>query len=133
MDPRVRKLAKLMINYSLKLKKGQLLLIKGEIAAQPLIEAAFEEALKVGANPYTEIIVPGTIEALLKQGSPAQIGYVHPMKKLEINKIDALLSIWAAENLNFLSGVDPKRQAIQSKARGPLMKKFFKREAEGVV
>ena len=33
MDPRVRKLAKLMINYSLKLKKGQLLLITGEITA----------------------------------------------------------------------------------------------------
>jgi len=131
MDPRVRKLAKLMINYSLKLKKGQLLLIKGEIAAQPLIQAAFEEALKVGANPYTDIVLPDTIEAMLKQGSPTQIGYVHPMKKMEVSKIDALLSIWASENLNYLSGVDPKRQAIQSKSRGPYMKKFFKRTAEG--
>ncbi len=131
MDPRVRKLAKLMINYSLKLKKGQLIVISGEIEAKPLIQAAFEEALSVGANPFIEIVMPDAIEALLKKGSPAQIGYVTPMKKLEINKIDAVLSIWAAQNLNYLSSVDPKRQAIMSKARGPYMKRFFKREAEG--
>jgi len=35
MDPRVRKLAKLLINYSLELKKGQLLKIKGEYVSMP--------------------------------------------------------------------------------------------------
>jgi len=131
MDPRVRKLAKLMINYSLKLKKGQLLLIKGEITALPLIQAAYEEALKTGAYPYTDIVAPDTIEALLKYGSPDQIKFISPMKKMEVSRIDAMLAIWGSQNLKYLSGVDPKRQVMQRQARSDLMRKWFKRVGDG--
>ena len=131
MDPRVRKLARLLVNYSLKLRKGQLLLIKGEVVTMPLMQAAFEEALRVGAHPYTEIIDPDTVEAMLRHGSPEQIKYISPMRKMEISKIDALLAVWGSQNVSYLSGVNPKRQAMQRLGRSKLLRTFFKREAEG--
>ena len=44
MDPRIDKLAKVLVHYSLKLKKGQLLKIQGELTSLPLIEAVDREA-----------------------------------------------------------------------------------------
>ncbi|MEW5795644.1 MAG: aminopeptidase [Candidatus Zixiibacteriota bacterium] len=133
MDPRVRKLADVLINYSLKLKKGQLLKIQGEAVAMPLLQACFEEAVRVGGNPYIEVICPDANEALLKSGSKEQITYLAPWKMLEVRKIDAALSVWGSQNTNYLSGVDPKHQALQRKARGKILKTLFKRIADGTM
>lgn len=131
MDPRVRKLAKLLINYSLGLKKGKLLKIKGEVVTMPLMQAAFEEALAVGANPYIEVVCPDANEAMLKRGSREQVSYISPMADLEVRRIDALFVAWGAQNTNYLSGADPGKQALKRRAHSPLMKKWFKRTAEG--
>ena len=130
MDPRIQKLAATLIHYSIKLRKGQLLKIIGEPVALPLIKALFEEAVRVGAHPYTMIRVPDTEEALLKHGSDAQLKYISPMTRLEANKIDAFVAIWGTENTKYLSGVEPKRQAFSRKCKGPLVKKMFKRIAD---
>lgn len=127
MDPRVQKLAKLLLNYSLKLKKGQLLKIQGQIAAKPLIIAAYEEALKIGANPVVQIVLPEAEELFYKHAKDAQMRYISPMSQTEVNKIDALLSIWASENTRYLANVDSKKQGAVRKYRHPLMKKLFKR------
>jgi aminopeptidase len=130
MDQRVKRLAHLLINYSLKLKKGQLLKIQGEAVAMPLIEAAFEEALKVGANPYIQLNSPETEEIFFKNASKAQLEFVSPIRKLEVNKIDSFLGVWASTNTKYLSGVESKKQSMASKARYKLMMKFFKRVAD---
>jgi aminopeptidase len=130
MDPRIQKLAKTLIHYSIGLKKGQLLKIQGEVPALPLIKAVFEEAVKVGAHPYTSIIVPDNQEILLKHGRDAQLKYISPVTKTEYDKIDALVAVWGSENTKYLSGVNPKRQALSRKSRGPLVKKMFKRIAD---
>ncbi|MDF1545695.1 MAG: aminopeptidase [bacterium] len=127
MDPRIERLAKVLIHYSLKLKKGQLLKIQGEVATLPLIKAAYSEALKVGAHPYTVVKVPDNEESFFKRASEDQMKYISPITKLEADKIDALLVIWGGENTRYLSGIDPKRQAKASKYRRSLIDKLFKR------
>jgi aminopeptidase len=133
MDERIQKLARTLIYYSIKLKKGQLIQIQGEPVALPLIKAVFEEAVRVGAHPYTKIRIPDNEEALLKYGGDAQLKYISPVIRTAINKMDALVAIWGTENTKFLSGVDPKRQALERKSKGPLIKKMFKRIADKSV
>jgi len=130
MDARIERLARTLIHYSIGLKKGQLLKIQGEAVAIPLIKAVYEEAVKTGAHPYAQIRVPDNEETLLKLGSDAQLKYISPVVRTEINKIDALVAIWGTENTKYLSGVDPKRQALSRKSKGPLVKKMFKRIAD---
>jgi aminopeptidase len=127
MDSRIQKLAETLIHYSVKLKKGQLLKIQGEAVALPLIKAVFEEAVKVGAHPYTVIKIPDHEEALLKHGTDAQLKYISPITRTEVNRIDALVAILGSENTRYLSGVDPHRQALMRKGMGPIIKKLFKR------
>ncbi len=129
MDPRVEKLAKVLIHYSLKLKKGQLIRIGGEVAAIPLLVAAYREAIEVGANPYLDVRVPEAEEILLKHGSEAQLKFISPMASMEVNRMDAMLHVWANTNTRYLSGVDSKSQSMRQKARHPLQKKLFARFA----
>ena len=65
MDPRVERLAKVLIHYSLNLKKGQILRIQGGLAGMPLIKAAYKEAVKVGAYPYIRLRIEECEETCL--------------------------------------------------------------------
>jgi len=129
MDPRVEKLANVLLHYSLKLKKGQILKIRGEVVSMPLIKAAYAEAIRIGAHPFVQIIIPANEEMLLKHGSEAQLKFISPIQRAEVNRIDAHLGIWGTENSRHLSGTDPRRQARWQKYNKPLWNRFFKRVA----
>lgn len=133
MDPRVEKLAKVLVHYSIRLKKGQLFKIIGEMATLPLMKALYTEALEVGAHPYTVVKIADNEEAMLKLGSDAQLKFLSPMERAEVNKIDALAVVWGSENTRHLSGVNPKRQALLRAGRRPLLQRLFKRIADGTL
>jgi len=129
MDPRIKKLAKILVNYSVKLKKGQLVRIQGEVVTIPLLNAVFEEAVNVGANPFIKVRIPENEEYLYKNGTDAQLKYISPVVKYETDKIDVLIHIWGSQNTRSMSGVNPKRQALGAQAMRPLRDKMFKRMA----
>lgn len=131
MDPRIKKLANLLVHYSVKLKKGQLLRITGEVVTLPLLEAVYHEAIDVGAHPYVTLRVPGADEYRLKHGTDAQLKYVNPMQKIEVTKMDAFIHAWGNENKRYLAGVDGKRQGIEQRAIRPYWHRIQKRIAEG--
>ena len=52
-DPRVTKLADLIVNYSLELKPGEIVRLDGGTVAAPFVRELYREALRAGANPRT--------------------------------------------------------------------------------
>lgn len=54
-DVRILKLAKNLLGYSCKLKKGQTLIIEGSHEAKDLIIALVKQAYKIGAYPYVRL------------------------------------------------------------------------------
>ena len=54
-DERLNKLAKLLINDSLELKKGDLFQINGGLPAKPLMKALMTEAHTIGAVPFLKL------------------------------------------------------------------------------
>ena len=130
MDNRIKKLAEILVHYSVKLKKGQLVKIQGEQVALPLITALYEEAISVGAHPYTMIKIPRNEETLIKKGSREQLQYISSLARLEVNKIDAFFNVWGSENIRYLAGADPKKISLQRAAFKPLFRRLFKRIGE---
>jgi len=133
MDNRVKNLAKVIVHYSLDIKPGQLFKIKAEPVAAPLVKAVYEEALKIGANIFTDIRLIELDEHFYKNATDEQLKYISPIRELETDKIDAFLGIWATTNTKHLSGVDPKRQQMFNKANEGLMNRFFERAASGAL
>jgi aminopeptidase len=127
MDPRVKKLAKVLLNYSLKLEKGKWVKIQGEVATLPLMTELYEQAIQLGAHPFLNVIVPEAQESFLKHATDEQMKFISPSVKLEVDKMDAYIHIWGGSNTRHLSGIDPKRQAAVQQYQRKLRDKLFKR------
>ena len=130
-DPRVEKLAKLLVEYSLSIKKGQKLLITGDAEAATLIQACYRAALRAGAFVETAVIVDGLDEIFYAEASDQQLRYVSPFHMFRVKTIDARLTIRAETNTKNLSNADFKRVAKRAAANKPIKKIFFNRAAKG--
>jgi aminopeptidase len=129
-DPRIGKLAQVLVNYSLKLKPGQLVRIIANAVAAPLVREFFQAALQAGAHPFTRISVDGIDEIFYKHGSTEQLSFISELTRQEIETIDASIYIIGDENTKSLSGVDPNRIALVRNARRDLQTRMFERSAE---
>ncbi|MBN2695782.1 aminopeptidase [bacterium] len=130
-DLRVKKLAQLLVNYSLKLKKGELLSINTSDIAHPLVKEVYREAIEVGAHPDLNIELEGLKEILLKNGSDEQLKHLSPKEDMVYRNYDAVLTIWGGYNTKPLSNVDSKKIALNRLARKDAVNVFFQRVAEG--
>jgi aminopeptidase len=119
-DPRIKKLAKVLINYSLDLKPGQQLSIRTNPLASDLALAAYSEAIQAGAHVFPQISLPGFEEIFYKHASDEQLDFISPVRKMIVENFDAQLVIGAEYNTRALSGVDPKRLARFRKLRTSL-------------
>ena len=128
-DPRVTKLAKVLINYSLDIKPGQTLRISASPLVSEMTLAAYEEATKAGAHILVEQPLEEAAELFYKFATDEQLDFVSPVRKLIVETFDADLRIDASSNRRMLSGVDPKRIARNAKARAWLSKTFIDRSA----
>ncbi|MCC7207756.1 MAG: aminopeptidase [Anaerolineae bacterium] len=130
-DLRHEKLSRVLVHYSLRIKPGHKLQIEGADIAAPLIRAVYREAVRAGAYPSTRIGIDGLREIFLKEASDEQLQFVSEIRRLEVDYYDAVLSIDGDYNTKALSGVDPKRLAVQSAASAPLFKRFVERIGSG--
>jgi len=130
-DPRVTKLAKVLVNYSVEVQTGQQVVIQTSPIAEELTLAVYEEVIKAGGHPLVINEVPGTEEIFYKYASDEQLEYVSPVVKQVTEIFDASIYLWTDYNTRKLSGVDPQRLSRNRKAHAELMNINMQRSAEG--
>ena len=130
-DPRVERLGDLVVNYSLELSEGQVLRIDGLEIAAPLALATYKAALAVGAHPYTSLSTDGLVELLLEAGSEEQLAYLSPVETMEIDSLDALVTIWSEANTRSLTRVDSGKHSRYIAAHRTLSNRRWERIAAG--
>ncbi len=129
-DPRILKLAKLLIHYSLELKPGEKFFLRTHPLASELTLAVYEEAIKAGSHVFVQSSVPGTDEIFYKYASDEQLDFISPIKKLTTETYDAFLTLWSEHNTRNLSGINPSRFARVAKANAGLSEIFMDRTAK---
>jgi aminopeptidase len=130
-DPRVQKLAKVLVHYSIELKPGQKMILRTTPLADELTLAVYEEAIKAGAHVLIFNEVPGAQEIFYKFGNDEQLQHISDAYKMALETYDAMVTLWGNANTRHLSGVNPERIALARKASQPLGKVFFERAAKG--
>jgi aminopeptidase len=128
-DPRLDKLAGVLVRYSTGVKPGQLVRISGDPVSLPLLEAVYEHVLRAGAHPYLRCGPHSAEEIFFELANEEQLKYVSPLAVSEIETIDVSISLWAETNTKSHSRVDPMKQRVASAARRPIMKVFMERAA----
>jgi aminopeptidase len=132
-DPRITKLADVLVNYSTGVRPGDLVRLAGPPIGRPLLVALYRAVLKAGGNPFVNMAPDECGEIFLREASEAQLAFANPLRQLEVEQIDVSISMWGEDNTKALTSVDPKRQAIASQARKPYMKAFFERAEAGTL
>ena len=130
-DPRIDGLARVIVNYSLELAEGQSFFISSGVAAEPLVQALYEEALRAGANPVLDLSLEGTQSAFYELAGDAQIDWVPPTQQWAFNEADARMRVLSDTNVRELSNVAPEKQTRRQKAMHPYMQKMMERSAAG--
>ncbi|MBD3348072.1 MAG: aminopeptidase [Candidatus Eisenbacteria bacterium] len=130
-DPRYEKLAKVLVDYSVEVEKGDLVGIQTRTVAEPLTREIYRECIRAGAHPFVRCGIPGLTEIFFKEARKHQLEFVNPISREELERLDKVISLWADENTKELANVDPDRQRIRAGATAPLMKRWNEREAAG--
>lgn len=115
-DIRYEKLANNLLIYSVKIQKGENILIEiiGEEGV-PLAKELIKEAEKLGARPYFNIINYEVLREFLKNVDEEQIKMYAKHDKARMEDMDAYIGIRATENDAELSGISKEVMELYNK------------------
>ncbi|MCB8985977.1 MAG: aminopeptidase [Ardenticatenaceae bacterium] len=130
-DPRISRLAHLLVTYSVKVQPGDKVLIRGNSLSLPLVSETYREVLLAGGHPTVFWEEEIFSEIMLKEASEEQLRYVAEPVKVAMETYDCLIGLRGSRNTRTLSNVDPSRQQIAQIAGRNLMQTFMERSARG--
>jgi aminopeptidase len=131
-DPRVEKLAKLCVNYSVHVKPKENVVIQGSDLAFPLMHELYKECLLAGAYPAI-LAWFDTSYTFFKYAKAHQLRHVSIIDKFVIANVDVRISIFGWRNPCALSNVDPSKIRIRDAAWKEYEDIFQKREYDGTL
>ena len=101
MDKRWNQLGELLVNYSLKIKPGERVMIAMvEPETYPLMYAIYENAIKAGAYPQVQFLSEELNRLTLKHGTDEQIGWVPEIEMYGMEWADVYFGLRGAHNLD---------------------------------
>lgn len=130
-DPRIEKLAELLVNYSVSVQPGDKVFLRGSIAALPLVRETYREIIRAGGHPLLDLQDETVEEILLREANEDQLQYTPDAQRLILETYDCIMNIRGANNTRTLTGIDPARQTLRQLAGRELMGLYMKRAAEG--
>ncbi len=130
-DLRLKKLAELLVNYSVKVQPEEWVLINGHMVAEPLISEVLRAVLEAGGRPQVLMGSDDITEYSLKYANDDQISWIAPTVTMLYEEVDVLISLRAFDNTRHMAGIDPKKLQLQAQAQQELMKTYLGRAAAG--
>jgi aminopeptidase len=132
-DPRLTKLAELLVGYSVNVKPGDRVLIRGLSNAEPLLGEIYTKVLQAGGQPFLFLEFPQTDELLYKYGTEIQLDFVPEPIRLMFETYEIFIRLLSPANTKALSQVDPLRVRRRQKALGPTTDTVMRRAAQGAM
>jgi len=120
-DPRYTKLAKLLIEYSTQLKKGERVLLDMIDVPDEFSVEMMRAARAVGATPLIEVRHGRVNREILRGTSEAHAGLVRDLELARMKKVQAYIAVRGSGNASENADVDGERMALYSRVTRPLL------------
>jgi aminopeptidase len=126
------KLAELAVKYSLGVKEGDRVSIKGHTLSKDLLLSIYSEVLKAGAYPLLRLKLEGTDELKFRYSNEKQLQYEDDILLKIVEEFDCIISIFDDYNTKKLSTVQPEliRKFQSSEKRIKINQIFNERAAK---
>jgi len=116
MDKRIPKIAKILVEHCIGVKKGQTIQLTADILARPLVLEIYKLIIQKGAYPILRLGFDGLSPIYYKYASDEQLKNFPKIAYYEIKNVDSTIHIVAPEDRYELASVDSKRIAMRSRA-----------------
>src|SRR5215216_5323944 len=114
-DERIKKLARVLVDYSVGAGEGDQVVVSGGVAAEPLIKEVYVRLLDVGAVPIPQVQLPGMQELFFGHAKEYHYEETPSIVRSIYEGADAFVSIMSPRNTRALAAVDPQKQQALSK------------------
>jgi aminopeptidase len=114
-DPRMTKMAEGLINYSVRLQKGEKILVEVIDSGIPLALAVIKEAYRVGGVPYTMIRNKQIDRQFMVGAKQEQLEELAGYELVQMKEMQAYIGIRAADNANETADVSSDQQQLYMK------------------
>ena len=120
-DPRYTKLARLLVDYSTALKKGEKVLLDVSDVPDEFAIELMRAARRVGATPLIEVRHSRVTREILRGTDARHAALVCNVEMSRMKKVQAYIAIRGSHNANEPSDVASDRVALYSRALRPLL------------
>ncbi|MDP8926639.1 MAG: aminopeptidase [Actinomycetota bacterium] len=114
-DERLKKLARVLVEYSVRAGEGEQVVVSGGAAAEPLIKEVYARLLDVDAIPIPQVALPGMQELFFGHAKEHHYEETPPVVRSMYEGADAFISIMSPQNTRALASVDPQKQQALGK------------------
>ncbi|MFT4303240.1 MAG: aminopeptidase [Candidatus Woesearchaeota archaeon] len=128
MDIRIKKLAEILTNHSLKIKKGDIIDINCGAEAKDLANELSKLILLKGGFPRINCSIPGFGYTYFKYASDEQLSAKPELRIYEAKRIAGTISIGTEYNTKELSNIPPEKIALRRKATKPISDIIIKKD-----
>lgn len=129
-DPRITRLAKLIVSYCVEVSEGEEVVINSGFEALPLVREIYREVVSRGAYPLIISFRDEVLEEIFyKYARDNVLTHVSEIEKAIMERTHVFINILSPSHTKHLSGIDPARISKRSRARRELNKIFLERSA----
>ena len=119
-DARFDKLAKLLVEYSTRLKRGETVLIEAFDVPDEMTIALIRAARKVGAIPFTQIQRARISREVALKATDRQLNLTASHELTRMKKMDAYIALRGSNNITELSDVPVEQMKLVAKKMRPV-------------
>jgi aminopeptidase len=120
-DPRYPKLAKLLVDYSTALQKGDKVLIDAIDIPDEFTVELMRAARRAGATPLVEVRHGRITREVLRGTDESHASLVRDLEMFRMKRVDAYIALRGSPNINEASDVPGDRMSLYSRILRPLL------------
>lgn len=121
MDPRYQKLAEVLLGFSVKIKRGEKVLIDASEVPEAMVIALIKEAQRRGAWPFVNLQKPAITRTLYSGGKTAQFEMINAYELVKMKQMDAYISLRGSNNIFEMSDIPANQMNTIMRAFKPLL------------
>ena len=126
-DPRYDRLAKILVEYSIRLKRNENVLIETFDVPDEMTVALVRAAQKVGATPFTQIQHTKVSRAVALVATERQLNFAAAHELRRMKKMHGYIAIRGSDNITELSDVPAKQLKLLAKKMRPVQDQRVKK------
>lgn len=119
-NSRIQKLAKILVDYSVFVKKGERVIVSADANSEPLVKELYKQILKKGAYPVLNLSLQSLSYIYFKHASSEQLKTFPEFFDYEVKHSQKYIGIGSPYNTRELSNIAPEKITTRARVTNPI-------------